>query len=292
MSATPNVSSPTTSARPRTTKPAHVPFYDGVLHMDPEELLACWELDPSLDEPRSGRVAGVDRVVAWARETRGWLLRADATIRPVYVLLTPARTVEEVAIDLTLDGERRELPVAIVGECGDGGLTALRIYHSTWPLTRGHEVRWPLLSRNPSIVVPDAIGDYQRALAAGDLEGILYAYEDDATAREPAGGPYVFTGKESLRHVYSLRFADGAGIHLEHCTITDDGIACALEYHVGRWGHTSIEPQAGVAVYERGRSGKIASARIYDDIDPPAASDSTAGAKSVTVARAHLPRAG
>jgi SnoaL-like domain len=282
MPATPDVSTPTTSARPRTTEPAHVPFYDGVLHMGADELLACWATDPNLDEPRSGRVAGVDRFVGWAQQTREWLLSADAAIRPVYVLVTPTRTVEEVAIDLTLDGERRELPVAIVGACDGGGLTALRIYHSMWPLTRGHEVRRPLLSRDPSIVVPDAIGDYQRALAAGDLEGILAAYEDGATAREPAGGQYVFTGKDSLRHIYSLQFADGAGIPLQHCTMTDDGIACALEYHVGRWGHAAIEPQAGVAVYERGTSGKIAFARIYDDIDPPAASDSTASVENVS----------
>jgi hypothetical protein len=27
--------------------------------------------------------------------------------------------------------------------------------------------------------------------------------------------------------------------------------------------------QAGIAVYERGRTGRIAEARIYDDVDPP-----------------------
>lgn len=289
MPDTNTVPTPPTTARPHATEQAHVPFYDGVLRMDPDELLACWAGEPNLDEPRSGRVAGADRLLEWARETRRWLVGADAAIRSVYVLRTPTRTVEEVAVDLTIDGERRELPVAIVGELDGGGLTAVRIYHSMWPLTRGHEVREPLLSRDPSIVVPDSVGDYQRALAAGDLDGILGAYEDDATAREPAGGPYVFTGKESLRHIYSLQFADGAGIPLQHCTITDDAVACALEYHVGRWGHTAIEPQAGVAVYQRGESGKIAFARIYDDIDPPAASDSTA---SVEIAGAPGAEAG
>jgi hypothetical protein len=27
--------------------------------------------------------------------------------------------------------------------------------------------------------------------------------------------------------------------------------------------------QAGVAVYERGRTGRLAAARVYDDVDPP-----------------------
>jgi hypothetical protein len=259
----------------------HVPFYDGVLHATIDDLVAWWADAPDLDEPRSGRVAGEDEFRRWVLEMRRWLVGADASIRAVYVLATPVRTVEEVAIDLTVDGERRELPVAIVAERGEAGLTAVRIYHSMWPLITGHQVRGPLLARDASIEVPDAVGDYQRALAAGDLEGILAAYDDDAICREPAGGPYVFCGKKNLRHIYSLQFADGAGIPLQHCTMTDDGVACALEYHVDRWGHSEIEPQAGVAVYERGAGGKLAFARIYDDIEPPAASDSSASVEAV-----------
>jgi hypothetical protein len=277
---------PASDAPSRATEHPHVPFYDGVLHASTDELVAWWADAPDLDEPRSGRVRGVDEFMRWAHETRRWLADADAAIRPVYVLVTPARTVEEVAIDLTLDGERREVPVAIVAERGEAGLTAIRIYHSMWPLIAGHEVRGPLLERDPSIEIPDAVGDYQRALAAGDLEGILTAYADDAVCREPAGGPYVFKGKENLRHIYSLQFADGAGIPLQHCTMTDDGVACALEYHLDRWGHTPIETQAGVAVYQRGPGGKLAFARIYDDIDPPAASDSTASVEGAQAAPA------
>ncbi len=45
--------------------------------------------------------------------------------------------------------------------------------------------------------------------------------------------------------------------------------ACALEYNVVRWGRSELPPEAGVAVYVRGPSGKLAAARIYDDADPP-----------------------
>ena len=36
-----------------------------------------------------------------------------------------------------------------------------------------------------------------------------------------------------------------------------------------RWGQTELQPQAGVAVYVRDETGKLAAARIYDDADPP-----------------------
>ena len=35
------------------------------------------------------------------------------------------------------------------------------------------------------------------------------------------------------------------------------------------WGRTELPPAAGVAVYVRGESGKLAAARVYDDVDPP-----------------------
>ncbi len=67
-------------------------------------------------------------------------------------------------------------------------------------------------------------------------------------------------------------FSNDGGIPLEHCTLVDNGRACALEYNVMRWGKTELIPQAGLAVYVRGQSGKLAATRIYDDTDPPAGS--------------------
>lgn len=43
----------------------------------------------------------------------------------------------------------------------------------------------------------------------------------------------------------------------------------ASTYNVVRWGRTELPPEAGVAVYVRGQSGRLAAARIYDDADPP-----------------------
>jgi len=45
----------------------------------------------------------------------------------------------------------------------------------------------------------------------------------------------------------------GGGIPLEHCSVIDDERSCALEYNVVRWGKTALAPEAGVAVYVRGR---------------------------------------
>ena len=103
----------------------------------------------------------------------------------------------------------------------------------------------------------------------GDVGAIVAAFEPDGYAREPAGGPHVHRGREGLRSFYELLFSNGGGIPLGHCAVIDDGRSCALEYNVVRWGRTELPPEAGVAVYVRRPSGRLAAARIYDDVDPP-----------------------
>jgi hypothetical protein len=143
------------------------------------------------------------------------------------------------------------------------------MYFSSWPLTSRHANRPPLLQPDPELRESDVVAEYQRALAAGDVDAIVAAFEPDGYAREPAGGEYVHRGADGLRAFYELLFSNDGGIPLEHCAVMDDGRACALEYNVVRWGKAELSPAAGVAVYVRGDSGRLAAARIYDDVDPP-----------------------
>jgi hypothetical protein len=72
-----------------------------------------------------------------------------------------------------------------------------------------------MLQPDPDLHEADVIGEYQRALAAGDVDAAVAAFERDGYMREPAGAAYIHRG------------TDGSD------------------------------------------SGKLASARIYDDSNPP-----------------------
>ncbi len=174
-----------------------VPYYEGIMAEEPDALVRSFAGLPLVHDPRVGHVEGARGLRAYVSETVGWLRERDAVVENVALTLTRSRTVEEVVLYLIGAGERRvELPVAIVTDRNpDRTLKTIRVYHSMWPLTGGHRVREPLLPLDPNVVAPDVVGEYQRALAAGDLEAVLATYEDDAYVREPSGGVYVYRGK-------------------------------------------------------------------------------------------------
>ena len=280
-----------------------VAYYEGIMANDPEALVRSFAAQPVLDDPRVGYVEGAKELRAFVNGTAQWLRERDAVVENVALTHTQTRTVEEVVLHLLLadDGGRVELPVAVVADRNpDRTLKAVRVYHSMWPLTREHSVRPPLLPADPALQLPGGVvSDYQKALAEGDVEGIVRTFEADGYAREPSGGEYLHRGSDELRafyaalfgrgsgilqrgpepirSLYETLFSDGGGIPLEHCTLTDYGVRCAIEYNVVRWGEDEVEPQAGVAVYERGTSGLLAAVRVYDDVEPPAVSDTSVG---------------
>jgi SnoaL-like protein len=247
-----------------------VPYYVGLMSGEHEALIRSFAGEPVLHEPRRGRIIGVRAFEAYTSELRAWLSRLNMSFDPVDHVFVEPRGFEEVVLHLDGDGGRVDVPVAIVADRrSDGRLAELRIYHSIWALTGRHLHRPPLLQRDPDLRPEGVVAEYQRALAAGDVDAILGTFEPDAYAREPSGREFVHRGRDDLHAFYERLFSNGGGIELEHCALVHDGRACALEYNIVQWGRTELPPEAGVAVYVQGESGKIAAARIYDDADPP-----------------------
>jgi hypothetical protein len=256
------------AADARATAP--VPYFAGVTSGETDALVESFAGEPELHHPVRGRVKGRRAFERFVTDTNAWLTASNAVGGPIERLITPRRGIEETVLTLDGDHGRVELPIAIAADRDeDARIFELRLYYGAWPLTGRHANRPPLLQPDFDLQAPDVVGEYQRALAAGDVEAVVAAFEPDAYVREPAGGEYVHRGRDELVALYERFFSNGGGIPLEHCAVTDDGRACALEYNVVRWGRTELRPEAGLAVYVRGATGKLASARIYDDADPP-----------------------
>jgi SnoaL-like protein len=247
-----------------------VPFFDGLLAGEPDALVESFAGEPEIHHPVLGRIKGKRAFVAYVGEMNAWFAEHNVSVEDIEHVITQPRGVEEVVVHL--EGERGpvDLPLAIVADRLAGGrIDELRMYFSGWPLNGMHATRPPLMQADPDLREPEHVAAYQRALAAGDLEAVVAAFEPDGYAREPAGDDPIHRGPDELRSFYGDLFTNGGGVVLEHCAIVGDDRACALEYNVVRWGETDLPPEAGVGVYERGESGKLAAARIYVDIVPP-----------------------
>jgi hypothetical protein len=247
-----------------------VPYYVGLTSGEHEALIRSFAGEPILHDPQRGRVIGTRAFEAYISRLGVWLSHHNMTFDPVEHVFMEPRGFEEVVIHLDGEDARVDVPVAIVADRrSDGRLMELRIYHSIWALTGRHLHRPPLLQHDPDLRAEGVVAEYQRALAAGDVNAIMATFEPNGYAREPTGREFVHRGRDALRAFYERLFSNGGGIELEHCALVHDGRACALEYNVVRWGRTALAPEAGVAVYVQGGGDKLGAARIYDDVDPP-----------------------
>ena len=234
---------------------------------DRAAIAAGFENAPTVDDPFAGAVRGADALDGFVAERHAWLSARAARVTPGPITRAAGRTVVEAVLHLRHEQRDIDLPIAVVGEDAPGGrVRALRVYHSFWPLEGHHRVRAPLLPRDPGAHVGGAVADYQRALAAGDVSAIVATFEPDGYFREPSGEPYVHRGQLELRKFMGQILGAG-GVGIEHATVTDDGKICAIEFNAVRFGKRATTPQAGLAVYERGPSGRLHAARIYDDVN-------------------------
>ena len=244
-----------------------VPYFAGLQTGDTDALIGSFAGEPELHHPVRGRVKGTQAFTRFVAETNAWMDERNVSVEYVDRILTERRGVEEVVLHLEGEAGSVDLPFALVADRRpDGRIEELRLYFSTWPLSGRHANRPPLLQPDLELREPAAVAEYQRALAAGDVEAIVGAFEPDGYIRESAGSESVHRGHEGVREYYEKLFSNDGGIPLEHCALTDDTRACALEYNLLRRGKTEL-PRAGFAVYVQGGGGKLDAARIYDDAE-------------------------
>ena len=246
-----------------------VSFFDGLASGEIDALVGSFAGEPEVHQPVSGRIRGASAFARFVSYTTGWMHDSGVSVEDVDSVHTPSRGVEEFVLHVPSEGGRIELPMALAADLdAHARMTELRIYFSRWPLSGVRGARPPLLQPDPDLQAPDVVGEYHRALAAGDVDAVVAAFEPDGYVREPSGDASSHRGTDGLRAFYDGLLADGGGTPLEPCAMADDGRACALEYNVVARGPRESPPGAGIAVHVRGDSGRLAAVRIYDDVHP------------------------
>ncbi len=233
------------------------------------ELEEIWPGEVVIYDPRAGQVRGHRELRRFVRNNQSLWAERNVRIETVASTSSRGRAVVELLAHLDdYDGKPVEWPIAVVAESPDDLSVVFRTYCSQWPVDGQRHIRSPLLEPVHA-QLNDVAGRFVAALSAGDLDAIVSAFASDGYLRESIGPHYLHHGTRELRMYFAEQFRSGGGLKLEHCTVTDDGVRCALEFNCVRWGSHVLTPQAGIAVYERNSDGLLAAVRIYDDIEAP-----------------------
>jgi len=243
-------------------------FFMALNSGDTHLLETVWPGEVVIYDPRAGEVRGHKQLRRFVTKNQTWLADRHARIETVASTVVGDRAVVELAAHLPDDGGELTWPVAVVAETPDDMSVTFRTYCSQVPVDGQRHIRSPILNLEPDLL-RGVIGRFRAGLAAGDVEATVATFSSDGYFRESIGVHSSHRGTGELRSFFTESFSMGGGITLMPCAVTDDGVRCALEYNVVRWGSHDLPAQAGMGVFERGSDGLLAAVRAYDDIEPP-----------------------
>lgn len=225
----------------------------------------------TVDDPIFGRATGLPALERYLEEIATWLGKRTASFEKFAFTMGSDRDVTEGTLGLTCEGARRvSVPIAVVCERRKEREVEMRLYYSTRPINGTPAVRSPLLPQDDEIAVPPPVAAHLAALARGDVDAIVASFEVGASVRDPSGAVHTRDdeGGGALRAYYERLLGDRTGgVEVLNGARADDGRTCALEYTVVKVHGAAVVPQAGLAVYERGESGLLKAARIYEDVE-------------------------
>lgn len=226
-----------------------------------EELLRVFVGEPVIETPLDREIIGEDSFREFVSSQREWLHGNNVTASHFATTEDTERRVDEFRLKMRKDSKEIKYPAASVADLADKGITKIRLYHTTEPILGYEIVRHPTLAPNKDLKFPETIDKYFKAIAKTDVEKVMPLWEEDGYL---VGWGIPIYVRDNLKEFFA-----GGDIPLKHCTVTFDGIRCAVEYILDEWGSKKMPAQQGVVVYELSEKNKMRYARIYDNITPP-----------------------
>jgi hypothetical protein len=243
-------------------------YLPALVASQPEQLALRLGDRATVDDPIFGRTTGMPALQRYLEEVAAWLSKREAAFEKVAFTMGSDRDVTEGTLGLTFDGRRVKLPVAVVAERRKEREVEMRLYYSTRPINGSHAVRSPLLPQDDQISVPPPVAAHLAALAKADVPAIVAGFEIGGTVRNPAGELFTRDADGgTLQKFYERLLGGSGGVEVLNGGRADDGSTCALEYTIVKVHGKGVPAQAGLAVYERGDSGLLKAARVYEDAE-------------------------
>ncbi|MDA3958068.1 hypothetical protein [Oceanispirochaeta sp.] len=244
-------------------------FYKNLTDGKTSTLRKMFVDQPWIDTPLSGSLRG-DAGLAELMDNEGsWMRNHLISVELVSQIKDEKRIAVELRLYAKINGEKKDLPVILIGDLQDDLFDQIRIYHSTWPINGRHSYRAPLVWPEAELRKPEIINEYISYLTKQDYNKILALFTENAFIQEPSGLGFIHQGPEAREAFFIKIMADGP-LGITHSAVLQDQKHFCAEYICNSWGKLQFEPMAGCTVYGlTEQKDKLTAIRVYDDITVP-----------------------
>jgi len=209
----------------------------------------------TIDDPLYGRASSLVSIDPLLARVATYFAEGKATYEHVCSTTGVDRDAAEGRLAMTIGGEQRELPIAIVAERRRLREIELRVYYAPEGAPPGRKVRAPLVSNGPQLPLAQLVESIVEGIRKGSLEQALAGFEEGARIVDPSGRGH---GKSDgamgtfLTELTSLDVNIGGS--------ADDGRTACVETTVTRRG---ADASPALLAFERGDSGLVRELRVY-----------------------------
>lgn len=209
----------------------------------------------TIDDPLYGRASSLASIDPLLDRVAAYFAEGKATYEHVCSTTGVDCDASEGRLLMTIDGQPRALPIAIVAERRRLREIELRVYYA--PI--GAAARQPRvpLSGGPQLVLAQQVETIVERVRAGAVERALDGFEETARLVDSAGKSH---GKSDGAMAAFL--ADLAHLDVDLGGSADDGRTSCVEMTVTRRGR---QPCPAMFAFERGDSGLLRELRVYWD---------------------------
>ena len=208
----------------------------------------------TIDDPLYGRASSLTSIDPLLTRVATYFMEGKATYEHVCSTTGVDRDAAEGRLAMTIGGQARELPIAIVAERRRLREIELRVYYAP-ERAPGRTVRSPLMSRAPQNGLASLVEGILDGVRKGALEQALAGFEEAGRIVDP-------TGRAHGKHDGAMGafLAELGDVDVQIGGTADDGRTACIEATVVRHGR---EAAPALLAFQRGESGLVNELRVY-----------------------------
>ncbi|MEA2747895.1 MAG: hypothetical protein QOI41_2038 [Myxococcales bacterium] len=211
----------------------------------------------TIDDPLYGRASSLSSIDPLLARVAAYFAEGGATYEHVCSTTGVDRDAAEGRLAMKINGEARELPIAIVAERRRLREIELRVYYAPEISARSRKPRAALVQSDSELPLADLVESIISGVKKSAVEQALAGFEETSRIVDPGGhshGKADGTMATFLTELGALDVAVGGS--------ADDGRTACVEATVRR---RTGETAPALLAFQRGESGLVRELRVYWD---------------------------